>query len=412
MKLLFVFTGGTIGSVSNGVHIGLGKNGRRRLLSAYEEKWGIDFDYEEIEPYSVLSENLEARHLASLITALQGARSGTKAGRVHDASETEAGRRQDASEVEPGRTYDGVIVTHGTDTLQYTAAALGYALGNTGIPVCLVGANRPVEDPRSNALTNLRAAVEWIRGGFGSGVHVVYHNPGDRGVTVHRGTRLIASQAYSECFSSAEEIPVGWMSIQSPRKDGPAGRMRIPLRQEDAPAERGVRATGRKARSAGRRMPVFAENTLYAERADEIPVLMPGDVMPVAEEEGKITEALKDAGRRIVRIFPYPGMRYPRIPEGITDVLHESFHSGTVRTEGAETEAFFGSLRERGIRVWLTGAAQGAAYESTKKFAPYGIRVLPEMSPVAAYMKLWLIHACGREPKKEMDKSLGGDIIR
>jgi L-asparaginase len=37
--------------------------------------------------------------------------------------------------------YDGIIVTHGTDTLGYSAAALAYALGNGTVPVCLVSSN-------------------------------------------------------------------------------------------------------------------------------------------------------------------------------------------------------------------------------------------------------------------------------
>jgi glutamyl-tRNA(Gln) amidotransferase subunit D len=56
----------------------------------------------------------------------------------------------------------GVIITHGTDTLHYTSAALSYALKNLPIPVILVGAQRSSDRPSSDAFTNLFGAVKFI----------------------------------------------------------------------------------------------------------------------------------------------------------------------------------------------------------------------------------------------------------
>ncbi|HUK79688.1 MAG TPA: asparaginase domain-containing protein, partial [Nitrososphaerales archaeon] len=44
---------------------------------------------------------------------------------------------------------DGVVVTHGTDTLGYTAAALSFALIGVPVPVVLVGAQRSPDRPSS-----------------------------------------------------------------------------------------------------------------------------------------------------------------------------------------------------------------------------------------------------------------------
>jgi L-asparaginase len=55
---------------------------------------------------------------------------------------------------------DGVVITHGTDTLAYTASALSYMLQNIPIPVILTGAQRPLEELRSDARNNLINAVE------------------------------------------------------------------------------------------------------------------------------------------------------------------------------------------------------------------------------------------------------------
>jgi L-asparaginase len=56
--------------------------------------------------------------------------------------------------------YAGVVVTHGTDTMAYTAAALSYVLRNLPFPVILTGSQRPLVDVRSDARANLVGAVD------------------------------------------------------------------------------------------------------------------------------------------------------------------------------------------------------------------------------------------------------------
>ena len=56
--------------------------------------------------------------------------------------------------------YAGVVVTHGTDTMAYTAAALSYVLRNLPFPVILTGSQRPLVDARSDARANLVGAVD------------------------------------------------------------------------------------------------------------------------------------------------------------------------------------------------------------------------------------------------------------
>src|SRR5712692_4677823 len=54
---------------------------------------------------------------------------------------------------------EGVVISHGTDTLHYTAAALSFALANVPVPVLLVGAQRSSDRPSSDAASNLTGAV-------------------------------------------------------------------------------------------------------------------------------------------------------------------------------------------------------------------------------------------------------------
>lgn len=53
----------------------------------------------------------------------------------------------------------GVVITHGTDTMAYTASALSFLLGPLPKPVVLTGAQKPLSDVRTDARTNLIEAT-------------------------------------------------------------------------------------------------------------------------------------------------------------------------------------------------------------------------------------------------------------
>jgi L-asparaginase len=55
--------------------------------------------------------------------------------------------------------FDGAVVTHGTDTLAFTASALSFMLQGLPKPVVLTGAQRPLGEIRSDARLNLIDAV-------------------------------------------------------------------------------------------------------------------------------------------------------------------------------------------------------------------------------------------------------------
>jgi L-asparaginase len=51
--------------------------------------------------------------------------------------------------------YDGFVITHGTDTMSYTASALSFSLTNLGKPIVLTGAHLYPDAPGSDAKNNL-----------------------------------------------------------------------------------------------------------------------------------------------------------------------------------------------------------------------------------------------------------------
>ena len=51
--------------------------------------------------------------------------------------------------------YDGFVITHGTDTMAYTASALSYLIQNSGKPIVLTGSQKSIYDQETDARRNL-----------------------------------------------------------------------------------------------------------------------------------------------------------------------------------------------------------------------------------------------------------------
>ncbi len=94
-----------------------------------------------------------------------------------------------AEEIKNGA--QGVIVTHGTDTMGYTAAALSFALQDLPVPVVLVGAQRSSDRPSTDAALNMiGAAIVASRAPFAEVVVVMHENISDDNLIVIRGTKV------------------------------------------------------------------------------------------------------------------------------------------------------------------------------------------------------------------------------
>ena len=82
---------------------------------------------------------------------------------------------------------DGVVITHGTDTMGYTAAALSYMLLGQMKPVILTGSQLPLGAPLSDAEINLSCAIEAASQGV-AGTYVCFNRKlilGTRAVKTH-----------------------------------------------------------------------------------------------------------------------------------------------------------------------------------------------------------------------------------
>jgi glutamyl-tRNA(Gln) amidotransferase subunit D len=114
-----------------------------------------------------------------------------------------------AEKVKSGR-YQGIIISHGTDTMHYTASALSFALQNLPIPVVLVGAQRSSDRPSSDAALNLIGGIVFAIKSNYSGVFVAMHaSSSDDVIACHVGTRVRKNHtSRRDAFESIDVAPV------------------------------------------------------------------------------------------------------------------------------------------------------------------------------------------------------------
>lgn len=85
---------------------------------------------------------------------------------------------------------DGIIITHGTDTIAYTAAALSFALEHLPIPVVLVGSQRSSDRGSSDAALNLLSAMRFItQSDFGEVAICMHETSSDESCVLLPGTK-------------------------------------------------------------------------------------------------------------------------------------------------------------------------------------------------------------------------------
>ena len=162
-KILLLSTGGTIASRvdyrTGAVHPALSASD---LYSAVPE---LD-ELAEIKPevvFSVYSENLGPEQWSIL------------AKRV--AAESDS--------------LDGIVITMGTDTLGFAAAALSFALIGFKKTIVLTAAQRSSDRPSSDAALNLRAAIVFASNSGRPGVFVAMHDSeSDDYISIHSGVRV------------------------------------------------------------------------------------------------------------------------------------------------------------------------------------------------------------------------------
>lgn len=327
-----MFTGGTIGSqVKENGFIAPKETAPYELIEEYQKENGDDVEFITEEPFCILSENVTSKELNQMIINIKKALL--------------------------EEHVDGIILTHGTDTLQYSAAILSYVFGGADIPILLVSSDFPLADKRANGHSNFLHAVKFIEGHYGTGVFVSYCNQGGK-PAVHRGAKLLQHKAFS---GDVESIGNRWYGVF----------------EQDIFLLQAERKHYDKMEESSQKETMFSIN--------------------------EKVELSLDVGE-ILRIVPYVGMQYPEIPNEVKAILHESYHSGTIGIND-RLKTFAKKAKEREIPVYITGLTRNeSTYETVEEYEKLGIIPLFDVTPISQYCKLWLAISNQKNLKQVMEQ--------
>lgn len=313
-NVLLVFTGGTIGSQLAHGTIDTDAQAGYRLLQLFRQQANNSQEifFETLQPLQILSENLHPTAWPTLIAAIEN---------------------EDVSR------FDGIIITHGTDTLAFSAALLSLYFHRLPIPMLLVSSDLPLENPAANGLANFICACEFIHQRIAPGVFVPYRNPG-QSMLIHHGSRLNACLPLSSDFISVQ-------------------------------------------------------NQALMKFTDE------GFVPLVPWPQANIANhwRLQAKFARVLLIKPYPGLNYDALCLDQFDVvLHDLYHSGTACVTEAWGKqhsllAFASRCQQADVPLYLAPALYSdSAYSSTRELIAHGVNMIWNTSLESAYAKLSLAY--------------------
>ncbi len=116
-------------------------------------------------------------------------------------------------EIEAGA--DGVVVMHGTDTMQFSASALAFSL-ETPVPVVFTGSQRSADRPSSDNVMNAVSAVEAAKSDCAEVMVCMHASESDDACALHRGTRVRKNHtSRRDAFETVGAKPLGEVDYDS-----------------------------------------------------------------------------------------------------------------------------------------------------------------------------------------------------
>ena len=329
MNILVFFTGGRIGCAVENGWISTDDLTKYKLIELYKQQNdAAQVTFNTITPYYILSENLSAVELTKLCECISENLS---------------------------KEYDGIIVTHGTDTLQYTAAALSFAFSNINIPIVMVSSAYPLEDEKANGVANFSAAVSFIVEKAGKGVFVSYKNSFESKVNIHAGTRIVSHMESSADVYSIDNNPYA-----------------------------------------------FCENDKITLNGN----FVSGDFY-------QITNPIKFCDfSGVLVVDGHPGDEFNYSLSNYKAVILMPYHSATLNTDNGKFIEFLKNAEKNRIPVFMVNASIGAQYESTKLYSKLNIIVLPTCTKPAIYMKCWIGASIGENIEEFVKKPVAQEFIK
>ncbi len=124
------------------------------------------------------------------------------------------------------KSYEGVIITHGTDTMHFSASALSFML-STPKPVVFVGAQRSSDRPSSDATMNLLCSAKLSVSDVGEVLVCMHGSTSDDFCYAHRGVKVRKMHtSRRDAFQSINAKPVARIYYPSLEIDWLSSRFR------------------------------------------------------------------------------------------------------------------------------------------------------------------------------------------
>lgn len=176
-NILMIATGGTIASKETAEGLAPAVSSAE-LLSCVPEVGSV-CNVETVQPFNLDSTNVYAPHWLKIARIIEN----------------------------NYNNFDGFVVTHGTDTMAYTAAALSYLVQNSSKPIVLTGSQKSVYSRDTDARRNLADAFLFCADDGAFGVRIVFDGNVILG-TRARKTRTRSFNAFSSIdFPGAGGLP-------------------------------------------------------------------------------------------------------------------------------------------------------------------------------------------------------------
>lgn len=256
--------------------------------------------------------------------------------------------------------YDGVIITHGTDTLAYTANLLAMVFNNISVPMFLVSSNESLDIKEANGVYNFKAAIDFILNEKVPGVYVSYKNGKD--TDVFYGSRIVQCKQIVDKFESISDL--------------------------NLPKLGSINETGK---------------FLLSDR----------ELMQMIKYEKNIT-LINDENlylnSNILKISPFVGLDYGNF--NIYDcnaIMHTCYHSGTACTVSSRENSILNFIRlcdSMNIDFYygpIYGTQDKAIYETTYAVMKAGAKIISNISEENAYVKLLLGYSKYNKSEDIMD---------
>jgi L-asparaginase len=169
-KILLLSTGGTIASVSSTKGLVPGESGEALLHMIGK----LNYDVTVKDLLFMDSSNIQPEEWVKIARAIFADRN----------------------------NYDGIVVTHGTDTMAYTASMLTFMLPHINLPVVLTGSQVPIAADLSDAPSNLRVAFA-AASKCPAGIYLAFNEK------IMRGCRAVKVRTTNfNAFDSVNTAPV------------------------------------------------------------------------------------------------------------------------------------------------------------------------------------------------------------